>query len=240
MHTHPSERRSRDGFEQYDATHAWPLVRNALSDKRLLLVVDGLDEWVDDEVGHYAVAALETFADSQSIPLIVSTRPYGLARLMLASGWAYTRIAPLTAEQQRLLASHYFRAITQAEDSRASQSVIEKNVDDFITQVRDAPDLSAISGLPLFLVLLVGLHLSNIAKLPTGRFEIYDQAIQLLLADHPAKRRAAAGVTATRKRLPDRQLRVLLARVAIRQPIESRHLGLHGGCAAGRLPRRTE
>ena len=201
-------------LEQHDAGRIWPLVQAALEDQRLLLVVDGLDEWVNDQAGRYAAAALETFAASHSTPLVVSARPYGLARLTLGAGWVYTRIAPLTPEQQRLLAFHYFRAVVDTEDQPASLDVIERLVDGFLSQVRDAPDLRAISGTPLFLVLLVGLHLSNAAKLPVGRFDVYNQAVQLLVADHPTKRRAAAAVTTTQQRLSDRQLRVLLSKVA--------------------------
>ena len=88
-------------LDQHDAGQIWPLVQTALDDQRLLLVVDGLDEWVNDEAGQYAVAALETFATARSIPLVVSARPYGLARLPLGAGWAYRRIAPLTKPKPR-------------------------------------------------------------------------------------------------------------------------------------------
>ena len=74
-------------LEQHDAGQVWPLVQAALNDQRLLLIVDGLDEWVDDEAGRYAATALETFAASRSTPLVVSARPYGLTRLIQAS-WA--------------------------------------------------------------------------------------------------------------------------------------------------------
>ncbi len=201
-------------LEQHDAERIWPLVKAALGDERLLIVVDGLDEWVSDEAGRYALAALETFADSRSIALIVSTRPYGLARLTLGAGWSYARIAPLTDEQQRTLAAHFFRAIVDTQDQSASAEVVQRSVDQFLSQVRSAPDLRAISGTPLFFVLLVGLHLSNVANLPAGRFDVYDRAVQLLVADHPARRRTAAAVTAPRQSLSDNQLRMILARVA--------------------------
>ena len=201
-------------LDQNDAGQIWPLVQSALEDHRLLLVVDGLDEWVDDESGQYAVAALENFATARSIPLIVSARPYGLSRLPLGAGWAYKRIAPLTRYQQRQLAQHYFHAVLDSEERHASPEVIDRSLDDFLSQVRDAPGLRAISGTPLFLVLLVGLHLSNVATLPVERFDVYDQAVKLLVADHPAKRRVAASVTATRQKLSDSQLRVVLAKVA--------------------------
>ena len=201
-------------LDQNDAGQIWPLVQAALEDHRLLLVVDGLDEWVNDEAGQYAVAALETFATARSIPLVVSARPYGLSRLPLGAGWAYKRIAPLTSYQQRRLAQHYFHAVLDSEDRHSSPEVIDRSLDDFLSQVRNAPGLRAISGTPLFLVLLVGLHLSSVATLPVERFDVYDQAVKLLVADHPAKRRVAASVTATRQKLSDSQVRVILAKVA--------------------------
>ena len=201
-------------LEQHDAGHTWPLIEVALQDQRLLLVVDGLDEWVNDEAGRYALTALQTFAESRSIPLIVSTRPYGLDRLTLGAGWNYRRIAPLTREQQRLLSFHYFRAVIDTQDQSSSPSVIERSVDDFLKQIHDIPDLRAISGTPLFLVLLIALRLSHSASLPVDRFEVYEQAVKLLVADHPANRRVAASVTTQRHRLSDRQLRVILAKVA--------------------------
>lgn len=201
-------------LDQNDVGHIWPLVQAAQQDQRLLLVVDGLDEWVNDEAGQYAVTALETFATARSIPLVVSSRPYGLSRLPLGAGWAYKRIAPLTSYQQRRLAQHYFYAVLDSEERRSSSEVINRSVDDFLSQVRDAPGLRAISGTPLFLVLLVALHLSNVATLPVERFDVYDQAVKLLVADHPRKRRMAALVTAPRQKLSDSQLRVILAKVA--------------------------
>ena len=201
-------------LDQNDAGQIWPLVQAAQLDQRLLLVVDGLDEWVNDEAGQYAVSALETFATARSIPLVVSSRPYGLSRLPLSAGWAYKRIAPLTSYQQRRLAQHYFHAVLDSEERRSSLEVIERSLDDFLSQVRDAPGLRAISGTPLFLVLLVALHLSNVSTLPVERFDVYDQAVKLLVADHPRKRRMAASVTAPLQRLADSQLRVILARVA--------------------------
>ena len=181
-------------LEQNDSGHVWPLVEAALKDERLLLVVDGLDEWVSDDAGRYGLTALQTFADARSVPLIVSTRPFGLDRLTLGADWTHSRIAPLTLEQQRMLASHYFHANVDTEEGPSAERVIERSVVSFLSQIRGASDLRAISEIPLFLVLLVGLHLSSNAKLPAGRFEVYDRAVQLLVADHRAQRRAAAAV----------------------------------------------
>jgi hypothetical protein len=201
-------------LEQHDVEEIWPLVESALADERLLLVVDGLDEWVDDEAGRYAAAALETFASSHSAAVVVSTRPYGLSKLTLGAAWTYARIAPLSRAQQKELAERYFRVAASSHDQQPTDAAVARSVDGFLAEVHDAPDLRALSGIPLFLVLLIGLRLSNVAKLPDRRFDVYDRAVQLLIAEHPAKRRAAAAITAQRQRLLDRQIRALLAEVA--------------------------
>lgn len=214
-------------LEQHDAGHVWPLVDKALRDQRLLLIVDGLDEWVNDDAGAYAIAALQTFAAARSVPLIASTRPYGLERLRLGPTWSYNQIAPLTPEQQRLLAIHYFRAVLHDPESPSSQNVIERTVDDFFAQVHDTAALRELAGTPLFLILLVGLSLSSIANLPSERFAVYDEAVKLLVADHPESRRVAAAVTTRRHKLTDRQLRAVLARVAYECQVRGDFTTLH-------------
>ena len=201
-------------LDQHEASSMWPLVKAALNDERLLLVVDGLDEWVNDEAGRYAVASLETFAETHNTPMVVSTRPYGLARLRLGAEWSYKRIAPLNPDQQRELAHRFFSAVSDTKDHASSPEAIEGQVDRFLRQIHETTGLRTIGGTPLFFVLLVGLHLSSIGNLPAERFDVYEQAVQMLLADHPARRRVAAVVTTPRQSLSDRQLRSVLAKVA--------------------------
>lgn len=212
-------------LEQNAVGHIWPLVQDALADDRLLLVVDGLDEWISNDSGRYAAALVETFAESHLASVVASTRPYGLSRLTLGADWVYARLAPLTHAQQQQLARRYFQTAAAATDEPASLEVINVSVDGFLAEVQGAPDLRAVSGTPLFMVLLIGLRLSSVEKLPDRRFEVYDRAVQLLLAEHPAHRRVAAAVTAQRQRLPDRQTRALLAEVAF--------VGLSRGDVAG-------
>lgn len=202
-------------LEQHNVDQVWPLIEKALRDERLLLVVDGLDEWVNDDAGRYAASAVETFAQTHGVAVAVSSRPYGLSRLTLGAGWDYGRIAVLDRDQQRELALHYFRATTQTGDNGAtSEDAVRAAVDAFLAQIWGAPELRAISGIPLFLVLLVGLRLSNLARLPDRRFEVYDSAVDMLIADHPQKRRVAAAVTAQRRGLTEKQTRDLLAHTA--------------------------
>lgn len=216
----------RAWLEQFDAGGIWPLVEKAIDDERLLLVVDGLDEWADDQAGQYALASLRSFAASRSTPMVVSTRPYGLDRLRLDSSWVYTRIAPLSRDQQRQLVSHYFYANVDGEGEIASREVIDRTVSDFLSQIHEVPDMRAIVGTPLFLILLVALRLSSNVSVPIGRFGVYSQAVQLLITDHPAIRRQASAVTESRQRLSDRELRILLGRIAFASQVRGDVAGI--------------
>ena len=201
-------------LEQNESAEIWPLVERALQDRRLLLVVDGLDEWTSDDAGHYAAKAVERLASIRGIPVVASTRPYGLTRLTLDAGWVYSRIATLTYDQQRSLAAHYFRASTDMDSPLASAEIIDRTVDEFLSQVHLVPELSAFSGTPLFLILLVMLRLYSSSSLPAQRFDVYERAVQLLVEDLPPRRRTAADVTTTHQGLPQHELEAVLRKVS--------------------------
>ena len=201
-------------LEQNESAQIWPLIERALEDRRLLHVVDGLDEWTSDDAGHYAARAVERFAAIRGIPVVASTRPYGLSRLTLDAGWVYSRIAPLIYDQQRSLVSHYFRAATETDSPSDSAEIVDRTVDEFLAQVQLVPELSAFSGTPLFLILLAMLRLSSSSSLPAQRFDVYERAVQLLVEDLPSRRRTAADVTAPHQGLPQHELKTVLRKVS--------------------------
>lgn len=221
----------RAWFQQHDFGHVMPLVERALSDERLLLLVDGLDEWATPAAGAAAAAALETFVGARQGSIVMTSRPYALDRIALVGQWQTARIAPLTRSQQRELALPFFRDVARqvpdytpdaaeglppldrAPDARREQ--YGQSLDAFMEELRATPDLRAMAAVPLFLVLLVGLRLVTGGRLPERRFEVFDRALRLLVTDHRSRRRVAAAVTSTGPlALADRQLRAVLAQVA--------------------------
>ena len=144
---------------------------------------------------------MERFASIRGIPVLASTRPYGLTKLIpfhldgatkcleeagrCLQSSPYSRIAPLTYDQQRSLAIHYFRAAIDTDSPAGSTEIIDRAVHDFLDQVHLVPDLSAFSGTPLFLIMLVMLRLSSSSPLPAQRFDVYERAVQLLVEDLP-------------------------------------------------------
>jgi hypothetical protein len=207
----------RAWLDQNDAAHLWPLVEAALSDERLLLVIDGLDEWETESAGHSAMAALESFLGTRELPALASTRPYGLTRLSLAGQWDYASLAVLSPAQQRHLASLWLGGPRPGEPAPGTDPLPdrpgEQAADGFIAEIEAKVELRELAGTPLFLLLLLALRLSGV-PLPRRRFEVYQSVVKQLVKDHPATRATAAGVTSARDALPADDVRQVLAHVA--------------------------
>ncbi|MCZ4510025.1 NACHT domain-containing protein [Streptomyces sp. ActVer] len=195
----------RAWLEQYDVGHLWPLVEKALADDRLLLVIDGLDEWVSESAARRALTALETFLDQRQLPAVAATRPYGLSRLQPTGVWQYASLAPLSSRQQRELVAHWLGTAGVGGDTQAEA---------FVKELSGVRDLRQLARIPLFLLLLTGMRLAG-AALPTRRFEVYAGAVDHLLGEHPARRGTAAGITAEPTALHPDDIRQVLAHVAL-------------------------
>lgn len=187
----------------------------ALDDDRLLLIIDGLDEWVNENTARQALTALETFLDQRALPAVASTRPYGLARLQPLRTWQYATMAALSASQQRELVGRWFAASDDVGAEASSRSATsEAKAEAFVKELAGVRDLRQLARVPLFLVLLTGMRLAG-APLPKRRFEVYAGAIDHLLHEHPAQRGAAAGVTNNSSVLHEGDIRQVLAHVAL-------------------------
>ncbi|WP_159025248.1 NACHT domain-containing protein [Streptomyces pluripotens] len=209
----------RAWLTRYSAQHLHDLVARALADDRLLLVVDGLDEWTDEDSARPALTLLENFVRSRNVAAIVSSRPYALRRLMPLAGWRVGNLAPLSAAQQQSMTRAAFaRAVTaepatpagERKASTVAQRLMGETADRFLDEVKAVPDLKALAAVPLFLLMLAGMWSSG--PLPTRRMEAYRRLVDVLLEQHPAirrrdVRRPAGGLDA-------RDIRQVLAAVA--------------------------
>ncbi|MDJ0346967.1 NACHT domain-containing protein [Streptomyces sp. H10-C2] len=211
-------------LEHNDGAYLWDLVAKALQDERLLLIVDGLDEWETEEAARSASTALEAFLDQRDLPALFSTRPYGVRRVAMSGVWSRAELAPLSAAQQHTLATIWFTAAHAAPadhgsphgpggDRSVGPALLGSRVEDFTRELEASGDLRQLARVPLFLLLLVGLRLADV-KLPRRRFEVYERVVDQFLQDHPAKRGTAASLARPRSGLTDQQVRSVLAQIA--------------------------
>ena len=184
-------------FLRYDKSDLVPLVEAALRDERLLLLVDGLDEWVTESAGHDASNLLHVFAQEFKVAIVVTSRPYGVERLpsFFGSAWQQASLAPLSDAQRDRLVFKWCHIKLQADFGtfKTPSDVVEGKVDGahFLQQLEQSRELTTLAAEPLMLLLLLYMWFAG-ATLPRRRFDAYDQLVRHFL-DRAAQRRAAAG-----------------------------------------------
>ena len=198
------------------------LVQQALEDSRLLLFVDGLDEWSDETAARTALTLLEQFVGERNVPAIASSRPLGYARIgRLSSKWREARLAGLTNEQQHILAELWFLHRSNAfatpdEDSESStirQTRAKAEASEHIQDLHRDVRLSRLAEIPLLLNGLIALAIQKI-HLPRSRFKAYEELTRLLLDEQPKRRKKAAYARRTTESLSPENRERALARLA--------------------------
>jgi hypothetical protein len=191
----------RSWFHQFDQDDLWSFVEQALEDQRLLLLVDGLDEWRDEVAAQTALDQLVVFVRDRRVPALLVSRPHGYDRLRGGiPGWPVCTLAPLSTEQQEQLAQIWYRADAHRHAGNKSKEEIAKSAavrsNEFRRELETETHLAELAGVPLLLGLLIRLSLEQ-QQLPRNRFAAYEAMIDLLLEYHPIHRRKAARLAGT-------------------------------------------
>ncbi|MES2568679.1 MAG: NACHT domain-containing protein [Verrucomicrobiota bacterium] len=195
----------REWFESYSNGHLWPLVERALADERLLLLVDGLDEWRDEAAARVALQLLRVFIGQRNTPAVLVGRPQGLAAVgPFPPEYHEAALAPLDRSQQRT----FVKRLLDVGDGALAQA------DAFFRELDQLPALRTTAGVPLLLGLLMRQYLEH-GRLPVSRFRVGERMVETLLRDHPIRRHQAALLCAA-PLLEERELRAVLACVAWR------------------------
>jgi energy-coupling factor transporter ATP-binding protein EcfA2 len=207
-------------LKSWDEERLWPLVQKVLEDERLLLLVDGLDEWTNESAARVALDRLLVFIGQRNTPAIITSRPHGFNRLgMQISGWRLGDLSDFsTTQQKQLLQIWFFHTLRNIYKDLAVAEVERKanaETEDFFTELQRSPDLRELSKVPLLLCLLIYHRIHN-ARLPQSRFKAYDSLIEHLISVHPQRRRAAALLSDASSELTDDDVKRILA-----------HLGYH-------------
>lgn len=177
-------------LKSQSATHLWPLVQRALRDDRLLLLVDGIDEWSDVSAAERALGTLEAFLGRTTASAFLSTRPYAVDRLNWRRPWVQAEITPLTNAQRQTITTGILGPVTRPEDATEFPPMWSAGVEPFLDQLEAVPELAELSRSPLFLTLLATTWQGE--PLPRQRFKIYARLVELLVEKHPQMRQRAS------------------------------------------------
>lgn len=196
------------------------LLDRAIDERRILLLLDGLDEWSDEQAARTTLQHVLAFTATHNVPVVATARPRGLDKIgAIPRGWRVAELAPLSIDQQRKLAEVWFaksaaRASVQ-EQGTETRGPIEARLDRFFTELGRDRRLSSLAGNPLLLVGLVALSLRQIA-LPRNKRQAVESLIGILVETHPEQRATEAGDTQSRFiNIPDAdERRAALARLA--------------------------
>jgi hypothetical protein len=209
-------------LHQHSADDLKPLLREALNDRRLLLLIDGLDERYSEEAASVALDRLDTFLAAKDIPVVLTSRPTGYERVRRPSGeWRHGRLLDLNDEQIRALAHFWFSWLALPPEAAdfaaitAAKAEAQKYTDIFFAELAAAPRVRDLARVPLLLNLLIEVSRYG-QRLPEHRIKAYDLMVEHLTRVHPARRRQAAGITRWDEQIRVDDLKEAMARLAFR------------------------
>ena len=168
----------------------------ALLDDRLVLLIDGLDEYTDEQAARTTLATIETFVRTHDIFTIATARPAGLRRLgvPVSGHWKTARLVELPPRQQRDLATKLL-----SEEASVATPVALR-VEQFFQQLEHSGRLQSLAGNPLLLHGMLSVAARQII-LPNTRFQLFQKLIEILLEVHPNRRATAAAEVEPRSRM---------------------------------------
>jgi predicted NACHT family NTPase len=196
----------------------WPLFEAALNDERLLLMVDGLDEYRSEDSARNALAQLQVFAEQRNCRVLATARPAGYDRLSVQrTSWPATYLAELTLAQQKEYAIRWYSQQRDPSGNDSEQAEIDRSIEStaagFMAEMRSSADLSELAKTPLLLGLLLYLKSSSI-PLPNSRYRAFGRLVEHLISVHPIARRRAAMVRAQDNDLSPEDARIVFANLA--------------------------
>ena len=202
-------------------------VVQALTDERLLILIDGLDEYGDEQAARTTLATIEAFVRSQDVPAIMTARPAGLQRLgPMPAYWRTASLTELTPLQQRDFATK----LLAGKDAGDKRGVVR--VQQFFHELELNGRIRSLAGNPLMLYGLLSVAARGIT-LPTTRFQLFEELLEILLDVHPKRRATAASEMEPRTRAfaTDDVRREALGKLAIDIQTRGAHAGIDRGTA---------
>jgi hypothetical protein len=173
------------------------LLTEALDDERLLLIVDGLDEWTDQDAANTALVMILDFITPRRLPTLASARPLGYERLgTVGSEWKKAELRPFDLPEQRafinLWFTHFHKATLSPTVSPTSlRSAANQQTEALLSEIDSDEDLLELAGIPLLLSALVYLRLLG-RVLPNNKFDALAEITKSLIHEQPQRRAAAA------------------------------------------------
>ena len=203
---------SRAGSRPTTTRSLWPLVEKALHDERVLLVVDGFDEWASPDLARTCVDRLEVFANTKSAQVLASSRPFSTAEVPIdATRWRIGGLAALNREQQLEFIGKWLKPLAGEDGAEAEAAAWAEEID-------ASSHLRELSDLPLFLLLLLRSREQQ-NEFPEDLHAVLNDVVTRLVGEH---RRSKIDTSGTSDQFPSStEIRKVAAATAEYMHLES-------------------
>lgn len=180
-------------FKMLGKEELFQMVNKVLLDERLLLIVDGVDEWNSISSAQQAISRIEATIGLFNARVIYSSRPYGF-RLLKDSfnNIDYLTLAPFSQDQQRLFIQKWYNKWMESLNISDSK-LAESNTISFIKELSKNKDYAILAESPLLLSILLIQKMRD-STLSKDKLKAFNEITEYLINKHPLKRKKDAGI----------------------------------------------
>ena len=165
-----------------------------LKQKRLLILLDGLDEVADEQDRKQVSRWVDRqMYEHPETAFILTSRPLGYQHAQLTEGVTVLEVAPLTNDQVCDFVNQWYQETeikTQGHDDLGVRDDASRQAKQLLQEINSSPALQDLAENPLLLTMIATVHRRR-GSIPRNRVELYRDICQVLLE----KRQQAKGMT---------------------------------------------
>ncbi|MFA5297603.1 MAG: NACHT domain-containing protein [Lutibacter sp.] len=181
-------------FNGFGKNYLFDIVKDALEDERLFLIIDGIDEWSSFSSAQQAINRIETLRELYDCKVLYSSRPYGFKMLKdFFTNLNILNLAGFSKSQQRNFVENWYNKWASLQKELNDIDFANNQTNNFIKELEQAGDLKKLAEIPLLLSILVLQKLQD-SVLPKNKLEALKQITHYLINKHPKIRISSAGI----------------------------------------------
>jgi hypothetical protein len=181
-------------FKSFGKEYLFEIVKDALYDERLFLIIDGIDEWNNVSSAQQAIARIETVIDLFDCHVLYSSRPYGFKLLKdFFRNLKILTLANFSKTQQKDFIEKWYSRWTSSPQKVIDREFSKRQAEIFVKELAQTGDLKKLAENPLLLSILIVQKMRDYV-LPKNKLDALKEITQYLISKHPLKRIKDAGI----------------------------------------------
>ncbi|MGB3508983.1 MAG: NACHT domain-containing protein [Microcoleaceae cyanobacterium] len=169
-------------------------VKNQLKAGKMLVMFDGFDEVKEEWRSEVMQWIHKTTQDFHSSFFLLTSRPSAYHNYASLTKFNSVYVKPLNEVQQEKFIKLWYlslqRHISAQPNHPSVKQEAEQQATNLLSQLRESPELSALSQNPLLLKIIINLHSSYFGEhLPKYRTDLYQEIFRMQLGERPLVRK---------------------------------------------------